>query len=167
MVLVSLLLLSLYLAEIHCQTFPYVSFMGQTLANHSYVDLSLVGTGSSSVHCHTDLDIYCSGAQGTHRGDWFFPSGETLPFPVYGRPRISQCRWSRRVELNRITHSTEPTCIYHCTVETDATHSAGIGEIIYIGLYPSEEGMSVNQVHQTAQYFLYNYVSISGKINKW
>ena len=32
--------------------------MGQTLANHSYVDLSLVGEdvwGSDSVKCHTDL----------------------------------------------------------------------------------------------------------------
>ena len=40
------------------QTFPNVSFMGQTLANHSYVDLSLVGEdvwGSDSVKCHTDL----------------------------------------------------------------------------------------------------------------
>ena len=31
------------LVEGNSQTFPYVSFMGQTLANHSYVDLSLVG----------------------------------------------------------------------------------------------------------------------------
>ncbi|CAI8028828.1 hypothetical protein GBAR_LOCUS16382, partial [Geodia barretti] len=29
--------------EVYCQTFPYVSFMSQTLANHSYVDLSIVG----------------------------------------------------------------------------------------------------------------------------
>ena len=41
-----LLVLSLLysLVEVHSQTFPYVSFMGQTLASHSYVDLSLVGT---------------------------------------------------------------------------------------------------------------------------
>ena len=32
------------LVEVHSQqTFPYVCFMNQTLANHSYVDLSLVG----------------------------------------------------------------------------------------------------------------------------
>ena len=46
--------------EVNSQlTFPYVSFMGQTLANHSYVDLSLVGddgSGSDSVQCHTDLE---------------------------------------------------------------------------------------------------------------
>ena len=28
------------LVEVHSQTFPYVSFRGQNLANHSYVDLS-------------------------------------------------------------------------------------------------------------------------------
>ena len=57
MALVSLLLLSVCLAEIH-----YVSFMGQTLANHSYVDLSTVGSGydgSDSVQCHTDLSTCC------------------------------------------------------------------------------------------------------------
>ena len=131
MALVSLLLLSLYLANIHCQTYPYVSFMGQTLANHSYVDLSLVGTGSSSVQCYTDLYTCCSASQGSHRGDWYFPDGNRLPFPD-GRPPISQSRQSRRVELCRTTHSTEPTGIYHCTVETDATHmrAEGIARII-------------------------------------
>ena len=61
MALVSLLLLSVCLAEIHCQTtFPYVSFLGHTLANHSYVDLSLVRDyydGSDSVQCRTDLRL--------------------------------------------------------------------------------------------------------------
>ena len=35
--------------------FPYVSFMGQTLANHSYVNLSTVE--SDSVQCHSDLVV--------------------------------------------------------------------------------------------------------------
>ena len=63
MALVSLLLLSVCLAEIHCQTtVHYVSFMGQALINHSYVDLSTVGSAddnSDSVVCHTDLDTCC------------------------------------------------------------------------------------------------------------
>ena len=139
MALVSLLLLSLYLAEIHCQTFPYVSFMGQTLANHSYVDLSLVGTGSNSVQCHTDLGTCCSGAQGTHRGDWYFPDGNRLPFP--GNSPIVEARQDRRVELRRTTDATGPTGIYHCTVETAATQSTDMTEIVYVGLYTSEEGM--------------------------
>ena len=62
------------LVESNSQTFPYVSFMGQTLANHSYVDLSLVGVpknGGDSVQCHTDLTTCCGGGQGIHRGDWY------------------------------------------------------------------------------------------------
>ena len=51
----SLLLLPWLLVEVYCQqTVSYASFMGQTLANHSYVDLSLVrndGSGSDSVQC--------------------------------------------------------------------------------------------------------------------
>ena len=43
MALAVLLLLGLFWSLVYCQTFPYVSFMGQTLANHSYVDLSQVG----------------------------------------------------------------------------------------------------------------------------
>ena len=68
------------LVEVHSQTVPYVSFMGTNLTNHSYVDLTLVGNllnGSDSVHCHTDLDTCCNATAGPHRGDWFFPNGET------------------------------------------------------------------------------------------
>ena len=80
---VCLLSLLWSLVEVHSQTFPYVSFNGQTLANHSYVDLSLVGndgSGSDSVQCHTDLSTCCSSNQGPHRGDWYFPNGTRLPF---------------------------------------------------------------------------------------
>ena len=85
--LVSLLSLLWSLVEVHSQTFPYVSFSGQTLANHSYVDFSLVGSddsGSDSVQCHTDMSTCCSSAQGPHRGDWYFPNGTRLPFAGNG-----------------------------------------------------------------------------------
>ena len=58
--------------------------MGQALADHSYVDLSTVGSdsdNSDSVVCHTDLSTCCSGGQGIHRGDWYFPDGTPLQFP--------------------------------------------------------------------------------------
>ena len=74
------LLLSLLwsLVGVHSQqTFPYISFNGTTLANHSYVNLSLVGndiaTSSDSVQCHTDLTTCCTRGDGVHRGDWYFP----------------------------------------------------------------------------------------------
>ena len=112
--LLSLFLLSL--VEVHCQTFPYISFMGQTLVNHSYVDLSLVGyssDGSNSVQCHTDLSTCCSGSQGFHRGDWYFPSGDRLPLSG----NVYEARGAQRVEL-RCTTATGPTCIYRCDIAT-------------------------------------------------
>ena len=68
-----LFLLLWYLVEVHSQTeCPYVSFMGETLPNHSYVDLNEVGDPSqipndASEQCHTDLSSCCSGGQGEHR----------------------------------------------------------------------------------------------------
>ena len=59
-----LVMLSLCLEDVKSQWFPYVSFSGQTLDNHSYVDISLVGddsSGSDSVQCITDLNICCTG----------------------------------------------------------------------------------------------------------
>ena len=78
MALVIMPLLCLLWHIVNCQIFPYVSFSGQILANHSYVDLSLLGSdysGSDSVQCHTDLVTCCSHSQGSHRGDWYFPDG--------------------------------------------------------------------------------------------
>ena len=94
--------LSWSLVEVHSQTFPYVSFMGQILANHSYVDLSLVGRpdrprGGHSVECHTDLTSCCRGDDGVHRGDWYFPNGAKLPFPQ--STGIYQSRDTQRVDL--------------------------------------------------------------------
>ena len=83
MALAVLLLLGLFWSLAHSQRVPYVSFMSQTLANHSYVDLSQVGndgSGSNSVQCHTDLDTCCTSGDGGHRGDWYFPDGTRLPF---------------------------------------------------------------------------------------
>ncbi|CAI8025888.1 hypothetical protein GBAR_LOCUS14925, partial [Geodia barretti] len=111
----SVLLLSLLwsLVEVHSQTFPYVSFMSQTLANHSYVDLSQVGNDrSDSVQCHTDLSTCCSSLQGSQRGDWYFPDGTRLPFP--GGSDIYEQRGNDRVDLRRHNNPTSPTGIYRC-----------------------------------------------------
>ena len=54
---VLLFFLVLSLVEVHSQTAPYVTFMEETLPNHSYVDLTLVGgadSGNEAV-CKTDL----------------------------------------------------------------------------------------------------------------
>ena len=83
------------------QTYPYISFMNQTLANHSHVDISLVGSdvnGSDSIQCHTDLDTCCSGAQGPHCGDWYYPIGDRLPFPSGNAVTFESCV-AQRVDL--------------------------------------------------------------------
>ena len=118
------------------QTFPYVSFMGQTLANHSYVDLSLVGDDYDSVQCHTDMSTCCSGAQGAHRGDWYFPNGDRLQFSDrYGN--IFERRTAQRVDLHRSNSATSPVGIYRCTI---AVHYKSLRERVYLGLYTSTSG---------------------------
>ena len=133
------------LVEVHSQqTFPYVSFMGQTLANHSYVDLSLVGTsGSDSVQCHTDLSTCCSGGiQGSHRGDWFFSDGGRLPFPAANIPIYETCG-AQRVDLRRAS-ATSPTGLYRCDIPTNAVHDdtdISVRDTVYVGLYTDSGGI--------------------------
>ena len=138
-----LLLLFFLAVEVHCQqTVPYVSFMGQTLANHSYVNISQVGiddSGSDSVQCHTDLNTCCTGAQGSHRGDWYFPNGTRLPFHDGGE--IVEYRQPQRVYFRRINPTVMgPTGIYHCDISTVPVHSNGMRETVYVGLYTSDKG---------------------------
>ena len=134
--MMKIVLLLLFLVEVHCQqTYPYVSFMGQALADHSYVDLSRVGNAgnnSDGVVCHTDLETCCSGAQGIHRGDWYFPDGTRLPFPGPTVP-ISE---AQRVTLHHTT-ATGPTGIYRCDIPTVAFHEdtdISVGDSVYVGL---------------------------------
>ena len=125
------------LMEVNSQlTFPYVSFMGQTLANHSYVNFSLIGkTEMESVQCHTDLRTCCSSGQGIHRGDWYFPNGSRLPF---GPGNILQHRDGERVDL-RYKNSTSPSGMYHCDIATVELHDNTTTQLtrsrVYVGLY--------------------------------
>ena len=128
-----------FLVDVHSKSFPYVSFKGQTLANHSYVDFSLVGhlkTGSNSVQCHTDLNTCCTGGQGVHRGDWYFPNGTRLPF---GPAAIHENRRNKRVDLRRIS-ATSPTGMYHCDIAT-TDHNETPQKRVYVGLYANGGGL--------------------------
>ena len=136
----SLLLLLSFLVKVNSQqTFPYVSFMSQTLANHSYVDLSLVGddpSGSNYVQCHTDLNPCCSGAQGPYRGDWYFPNGDRLPFA--GGADIFEYRVAQRVDLRRRNSATSPVGIFRCDIQT--TDHISVRATVYVGLYTASGG---------------------------
>ena len=140
-----LLLLCLFwsLVEVHSQTAPYVSFMGETLPNHAYVNLSLVGndgSGSDSVQCHTDLSTCCRGSEGIHRGDWYSPDSETrLPFSVESGD-IYEFRGAQRVDLRHRNNAGMPSGIYRCRIPTNAVHDnddISVRESVYVGLYAS------------------------------
>ena len=133
--------------EVNSQTVPYVTFLGQTLANHSYVNLSLVGndyvSGSNGVQCHTDLATCCNSNQGIHRGDWYSPgSTDRLPFAgevgdIYGD--IWEQRVVQRVNLLRRNSATSPVGIYCCGIQTNTDIS--VRATVYVGLYTGNEGM--------------------------
>ena len=138
---VLLLVLLWSLVEVHSQTVPYLTFMGETLPNHAFVNLSLVGNAldsSDSVQCHTDLGTCCSNPQGSHRGDWYFPSGGRLPFNT---PNVVyEHRTAQRVDLRRNGNADTPSGIYRCDIETNAVNSNDANtntdrETVYAGIY--------------------------------
>ena len=130
--------LSCTVLEIDSQSVPYISFMGNSLPNHSYVDLSQVGSDpSDSIQCHTDLKTCCSDGQGNHRGDWYFPDGTRLPFP--GGGGIYQLLSSQRVALRR-TSPNSPSGIYRCDIPTVDVHNENdisLRDTVYVGVYAS------------------------------
>ena len=146
------------LVEVQSQAeYPYVSFRGNNLSNHSYVDLSQVGddrTGSDSdtVQCHTDLQTCCRIDYGPPRGDWFSPGSEIrLPFYteyiydyIYGmHSDIYEDRQYRVVHIRRRNNPTGPSGIYRCVIPTNAVHNdsdPSVGETVYVGLYYGSEG---------------------------
>ena len=127
----------------HSQIVPYVSFMGDILANNSYVDTTLVGSSENdSVQCHTDLVTCCNSSLGAHRGDWYFPNGTRLPFAAYGDD-IYEVREAERVDIRRATTASSPAGIYRCDIPTNAVYDptdTSVRESIYVGLYPSGAG---------------------------
>ena len=123
--------------EVHSQTAPYLTFLGNSIPNHSYVDLNSVESalnGLDSVQCHTDLTTCCSRAQGLDRGDWYFPNGERLQF--FDRGVVFQVRTAQRVDLRHL-ETREPSGIYRCDIETTAINNRNGWETVYVGLYSS------------------------------
>ena len=125
----------------HGQTYPNVKIFGEILANHSFVNLSLVGNKESdSVQCHTDLNTCCSSTQGIHRGNWYFPNGTRLLF--IGEDDIYEHRDAQKVCLRRKADSDGPTGVYRCQIQTIAVRNSMnfLGQSIYVGFYLSYGG---------------------------
>ena len=135
-VIASLLLYLLSaLVEVHSQTAPYLTFMGNNIPNNSYVDLNTVGNdfnNADGVQCRTNLSTCCSRTEGPDRGDWYFPNGNILDFNggVYER------RSAQRVDVY-YSGSGGTSGIYRCDIETNAVNDNDGNETVYVGLYTS------------------------------
>ena len=135
-----LLLCLLFWSLVDSQTVPYVSFRGETLPNHGYVDLSLVGDaedGGDSIQCHTDLMMCCRGSDGIDeaaRPDWYFPDGTEMGFSSGGGD-IYQARGAQRLDLRRRNNVFSPSGIYRCEIPTDDGDL--VRERVYMGIYGS------------------------------
>ena len=138
MTVVSYLLFSLLVPVlVQCQTFPFFSFMGQTLPNNSFLDLSLVGSEANDcVQCHTNLTLCCNAAKGGNLGDWFFPNNNRLP-PTNATV-IYQEYHTRRVQLCRNSNiNVSSSGIYRCDIPVESGNATMVMQSIYIGLYTS------------------------------
>ena len=134
---ITLLLLCLLsaLVEVHSQTAPYLTFLGNNIPNHSYVDLTTVDRGRNglnSVQCHTDLTTCCTRAQGPDRGDWYFPNGNRLRFS--GGGVVFQVRTAQRVDLSYLGGG-GISGIYRCDIETTAVNDRDGRETLFVGAY--------------------------------
>ena len=151
--IVSLLSLLWSLVEVHCHSAPYISFLGNDVPNHGYVDLGVVGEVSDSVQCHSDLATCCSGDQGIHRGDWYFPNGTTrLGFSA---ANIYQSRGAQRVDIRRRNNANSPVGIYRCDIATLAVHDVSdnlVRDTVYVGLYTASGGMGKELVEKLADF---------------
>ena len=126
------------LLEVHSQTAPYLTFMGNSIPNHSYVDFNTVGIlNTDGVQCHTDLSTCCSHTEGPDRGDWYFSNGTKLPFntastnPVLYEGRVSQLVFVSYIGTNGISG------IYRCDIETIAVNNNSGNVSLFVGLYAS------------------------------
>ena len=121
-----LLCILIALAEVQSMTFPFISFMGTNISNHSFINFPLVGDdASSSVQCHTGE---------RHIGGWYSPSGITVSGGATGYG-LFQMRKAKRVDLHRdgifVTSG-----VYRCEVDTNATNNDN-KDVIFVGLYES------------------------------
>ena len=124
--------------NVHSHAVPYVTFMGETIPNNSYVDLSRVGDRNNDgegVQCHTDLTTCCSRHQGNDSGDWYAPNGDKLAFhqSIFFNSTFER-RESQKVTLyykSSVLPSDHQSGMYRCDI---AVNGSGRGTVC-IGIY--------------------------------
>ena len=100
--------------------------MGETLSDHSYVDLSLAGdidNEDDHVVCHTDLASCCGGFI-DDRGFWYSSNGTLLPGVAGAADKpIVLMRTLLLVSLIRGTGpGGVPSSLYRCIIETNTVN---------------------------------------------
>ena len=127
-----LLCILLVVTEVQSETFPFLTFMGNNIPNHSFVDLNAVDADKNTVACRTNLLTCCSGAQGPDRGDWYTPNGNILPFSG----SMAEGRGAKIVHL-KYTGTGGISGIFRCDIETNDVRNNDGHETLYVGLYAS------------------------------
>ena len=99
--------------------------------------------GGEGVQCITDLQTCCSGANGFHRGDWYFPGGDRVIF-ASDSGDIYETREAQRVDIRRRNNGNSPTGIYRCDISTIAVNDDSNISVrdtpVYVGLYTASGG---------------------------
>ena len=128
--------------KVHSQTeAPYLTFMGETVPNNSYIDLRQLGQGGTLavITCHTNLSSCCRNS--SIHGGWFFPNGTALPDGGRGNtnPSLISQRWlDQKLRLQRGPSTSNisaiPSGIYQCDIAISDSRK----ETFYVGIYESE-----------------------------
>ena len=132
--------------KVHSQTeAPYLTFMGETIPNNSYVHLRQVGQGGTPavIICHTNLSSCCRNP--SIHGGWFFPNGTALPDGgeknVYSGPIAQRWLSSQRIRLQRGPNTSNISAIPSGFYQCDIAISNSKKETYYVGIYESEGGL--------------------------
>lgn len=122
-------------AVVRCQgEFPYLSFRGENLTNHSFVNLNDVGpTVGSEIQCRTDLETCCNAASGPDRGNWYGPDGARLPFSGDGVVYLVRLSQYVSVRRNGIVGLPDEG-IYQCTIPVMSANTTTSANL-YVGVY--------------------------------
>ena len=114
------------LANANVGTFPYMTFVGQTLPNNSYISFSRLELGGfnngNGIICHTDVSYCCSSTL----AKWIFPNGSDVEQDGV----LESIKLNKRVKLQRGTVSGNiPSGVYQCyiTINVQTTGTANVG----------------------------------------
>ena len=119
------------------KTSPYVTFRGQQLSNHSYINIAQLGnTSQTSLQCHTDSDYdYDYDGSLDFRARWLFPNGGEIQTGGSFTVRVL----FQRIELLYSGGSVPVSGIYRCQMPTVSANGT-TNQSVYIGLYTDTDG---------------------------